>query len=668
MNNGEFYLSREENYIGENKRFPAEIYKKVIEDNPLGKEKADLGKEITTLQEKKRIKGNKEKDSRGFVEKVFKSIKGVATTATVATSAIVITSTIITSSISANLVNLDVGGNYVEYEIEISDINDENCFLVVSGTDETITEKEIQENGVYKGRVEGLKPEWEYTISVVSRDNVLGEITHFQHKLQTQKHTEYAPDPPPNSYTGLYENPIIDEKAINWASRQMTVPIVFEKIEDKYYYKLIVEDENGNVLQEIKGNDNMSAMVNVLENTSTYKFTFQIFGVGEAEEVLILSQDLGIYQIIQPKAMVKAISPIGQNLLRIEFESQGVENLALQIEAGDEVTRIELSPTQVSLGYIDVSTLETSTKIKATPIMIFEDYTVLNQPFEADLEGVLEIEPFVNLKDNSLILYIKAITNGATYLHVESLQDETITGNYGFYSGRATVGYEMQGEIACTMYLVGQDGERLSDDATVVVNTAQELIKPEYVMNYVNPGNMGVTYNDNETINLYIQTNFECEDESYYYQIEVGEYMIKSRDKVAIIRNLPNESYPIRYSVCFDKDGNQYVIETVTPSGTANESRFPGMISLVDNSLTITIYDSRYVDLNSIRLITSYGEEIQVSENDFTLNEGQDYVAVIEFETSPEHVITYAMISPYPVTGEYEGSLYTQYIKEIYPE
>ena len=193
MNNGEFYLSREENYIGENKRFPAEIYKKVIEDNPLGKEKADLGKEITTLQEKKRIKG-KEKDSRGFVEKVFKSIKSVATTATVATSAIVITSTIITSSISANLVNLDVGSNYIEYEIEISDINDENCFLVVSGTDEAITEKEIQENGVYKGRVEGLKPEWEYTISVVSRDNVLGEITHFQHKLQTQKHTEYAPD------------------------------------------------------------------------------------------------------------------------------------------------------------------------------------------------------------------------------------------------------------------------------------------------------------------------------------------------------------------------------------------------------------------------------------------------------------------------------------------
>lgn len=448
----------------------------------------------------------------------------------------------------------------------------------------------------------------------------------------------------------------------------MTVPIVFEKIEDKYYYKLIVEDENGNVLQEIKGNDNMSAMVNILENTSTYKFTFQIFGVGEAEEGLILSQDLGIYQIIQPKAMVKAISPIGQNLLRIEFESQGVENLALQIEAGDEVTRIELSPTQASLGYIDVSMLETSTKIKATPIMIFEDYTVLNQPFEADLEGVLEIEPFVNLKDNSLILYIKAITNGATYLHVESLQDETITGNYHFDSGRATIGYEMQGEIACTMYLVGQAGERLSDDATVVVNTAQELIKPEYVMNYENPGNMGVTYNDNETINLYIQTNFECEDESYYYQIEVGEYMIKSRDKVAVIKNLPNTSYPIRYSVCFDKDGNQYVIETVTPSGVANESRFPGMISLVDNSLTITIYDKRYVDLNSIRLITSYGGEIQVQENDFTLNEGQDYVAVIEFETSPEHVIMYATISPYPVTGEYEGSLYTQYIKEIYPE
>ena len=39
MNNSEFYTSREDNYIGENKAFPAEIYRKVIEEK---KKEADI--------------------------------------------------------------------------------------------------------------------------------------------------------------------------------------------------------------------------------------------------------------------------------------------------------------------------------------------------------------------------------------------------------------------------------------------------------------------------------------------------------------------------------------------------------------------------------------------------------------------------------------------------
>ena len=309
MNNGEYYVSREDNYVGENKSFPAEIYRKVIEENSLGRETADRGREITTLQKRSGAeKRNKDGSNKTLIDKVFNSVKSIATTATVAVSAIVVSSTVMANTVNAELVDIDVGSDYVEYEMQISDMGEkDDCFVIVSSPSETIHESEIYENGLQSARIEGLNPEWEYTLSVVSRDGIVGDITCFQHKFQTEKHQEYAPDPPPESYNGAYEIPDINNAAVDWSEKQMALPIVFENVDGKYFYRLRVTRENGALHRLIEGRESSIELIDISDEIDTYNFVFEIYGLGTNEEKLIISHDLGMRELARPTARVTDI-------------------------------------------------------------------------------------------------------------------------------------------------------------------------------------------------------------------------------------------------------------------------------------------------------------------------------------------------------------------------
>ena len=120
MNNGEFYSINEIKKISEYKYFPAEEYKSKYEVNPSGKEQAKSGSEVTTLQKKKLdTKLNPDGTSKTVIDKIFNSIKTIATTATVAVTAVVVTTTLVINSPKVDLKSLDVGSDFVEYEMEI---------------------------------------------------------------------------------------------------------------------------------------------------------------------------------------------------------------------------------------------------------------------------------------------------------------------------------------------------------------------------------------------------------------------------------------------------------------------------------------------------------------------------------------------------------------------
>ena len=167
MSKGEFYTANEYNTISEYKHFPAETYRKPWEENPSGNEDADLGAEATSIQ-KKPEKAKKNDDTKTLMEKIFNSIRGAAT-ATVAAASVLVTATaLVTGTPVAELVRYECGDTYLEYEIEVSGLEDDGDYaIVLSTTDEENIEREIDGNGSYSERIEGLKPEWEYTLSLV---------------------------------------------------------------------------------------------------------------------------------------------------------------------------------------------------------------------------------------------------------------------------------------------------------------------------------------------------------------------------------------------------------------------------------------------------------------------------------------------------------------------
>ena len=701
MNNGEYYVSREVNYIGENKIFPAEIYKKPFEENTLGKESADGGSEITTLQKKtKKPKRNADGSNKSLTDKIFDSVKSIATTATVAVAAIVVSNTVMANTVNVELADIDVGSNYVEYELVIDDMGEEDeCFIIVSSPEENISETEISESGTYRARVENLKPEWEYTLSVVSRDGILGDIVKFKHKFQTVKHEEYEPDPPPednpplenpptdnpdpndappDTYNGHYEFPSVSDLTVDWSKKQMLIPIVFENVDGRYLYRLTVADGDGNQLSVTEGRESGNAVIDVSDENDLYKFIFQIFGVGTNEEKLILTRESDVLDVARPSVAVTEMSIIGVNTIRVDFVSENAEHIYLHLEyPGDNVEDVELTKLEMLCGYAEINVPENALSIAVTPYAVIDGYSLAQEMFEKEFTENLAADVIVNLYsgDKSVEFYVQAITGGALYLYVES-SNPNLTGAYDIWEGKAVVYYEEREQISFTAYLTDDSGAKLSNEIQIDFDTALPDSIPDYNLIFTNTGEVALTYNEDGTVNAYFNTGFECEDESYYYRINLGGYFIESREKMAIFKNMPNEIYTLRYYVCYEKDGIKYSVISQTPSGMVNEAYHYGAYAnmecvLEENQLTITLDQYYNIDLNSVRIVSSTGSQIIIDESDFVPDGNGGYSLTVSFDHVPEYVTVHAKVCPNPFAydgiEDYEGSIYIPYEAEIYP-
>ena len=129
---GEFYSANEYNSISEYKHFPAEMYVKPKEENLSGKEESELGNEVTTLQPKRTPKSRTD-SQKTVTDKILESIRSVAT------SSVVVASVVVTSAVAASpeakLISLDYGDAYVEYQMEVTGLDDEGDYAIVLSAD-----------------------------------------------------------------------------------------------------------------------------------------------------------------------------------------------------------------------------------------------------------------------------------------------------------------------------------------------------------------------------------------------------------------------------------------------------------------------------------------------------------------------------------------------------
>jgi hypothetical protein len=258
------------------------------------------------------------------------------------------------------------------------------------------------------------------------------------------------------------------------------------------------------------------------------------------------------------------------------------------------------------------------------------------------------------------------ITNQATgeILYDDLIYEETIVYYYDEFAPQ---------NLVCEAYLTNEAGEKVSDNYSVTVNTQFEQAE-EFVLNYKNPGEIGITYNDDDTMNLYANLDFSAENEQLYYQITLNQNRYKSREPIFCALGLKKEAYSITSDVCIDVDGIQYSIYSVTPSGMVNAVYADSIFnnSLSENSLNLSVYSysAQNLDLGGVVLMSSSGERIEVGEDDWQLTADSYYEYTANFENEFEFVDVYiTYVQPESLMEgfvDYEGSLSTQYDYRIY--
>ena len=554
----EFYYSKEYNGTTEYKAITAEVYTISKEIGDTGEEIAKSGEEITTIS-KKAV--TKKKDSQSLVKSLLNSIKGVAVTATVAVAAVVGVTTV-TPSPKVDLLELNIGGTYVEYAISVAEMQSElQYYVVISTSNEEDMRFLVESEGVYNNKADGLKPEWEYSLSFVSYDETWGERVYFEKTFQT---TEKTDDYPEENYPE--ENPP---------------------------------------------------------------------------------------EIPQYAVGISKVTALALNEVRIDLWSENLEDdctVELLIDYGNPEDNVTVAVTKRDLerGYVELYILETATSFTVQPILKYGENQEIMQftAFESDLSNCFEVDVKVNTLTSQILLFLKGAIANACYVDISgssNLQE--------YVSQEILLDYDSSlDSLEYRVVLTDEMGEKLTNEVNLTINISPQQVG-DYVFNYKNPNDVGITYNDDGTINVYIKTDFESADEKIYYEVQLGSKRFSSRESIFVAEAIPNYTYPLIYRICYDYNGVQYYVNEIIPSGMVNEF-YTGSANyeLVGNTLIITVddYSLPAVDLNSFRIETSSGEEIQILQTDFVYDaENGVYSLSVEPINDFEYLNIYLIYHPF---------------------
>ena len=234
-------------------------------------------------------------------------------------------------------------------------------------------------------------------------------------------------------------------------------------------------------------------------------------------------------------------------------------------------------------------------------------------------------------------------------------------------------------ETTYYFYLVNELGETVSDKLEYKVNL---IDKVDYVFNYYNPSNITATYNDNGSINAYLDTSFSCEDENVYYEIKLLDYEYDairyvSQNRYASIENfMMYNGRGLNYKVYKLVDNVKHCFTMVTPSGMFEINQESNINYEIDYSsnpqvLNLNTYNYYKIDTSSAYLMLDGNERFDITEDAFTINEYDEYVLNIEIprliESVELHYMGSVMYNEYDKLKEIEeldmkGNCYTKVV------
>lgn len=207
-----------------------------------------------------------------------------------------------------------------------------------------------------------------------------------------------------------------------------------------------------------------------------------------------------------------------------------------------------------------------------------------------------------------------------------------------------------------TYYLSDLDGNAIDAIQTVSIDCTEA--SGTYNFNYVNPSDALVTYNDDGTINIYLDTVFETEDSDIYYSVVYSNFETGESEEVyyttscARYENVELNDYGIVYYVYKKVNDTIHILQEIAVSGgieLTNYLNMSGNITTNDNvnyNISFEFYDYLYQFDEQSFILTI---------NDVTYN--IDSSSLVHDETNGCYVFSYTVdFEPTNVIVTFQGS------------
>ena len=454
-----------------------------------------------------------------------------------------------------------------------------------------------------------------------------------------------------HEYTATYNQLNASDVIINYDDPNyyiLTFDTGFDNSSDsRLSYKIILTDTNTDEKYIYEGTDSV-ATINVLSSVTALSITYENIGIYNGIERVFETVDMpGILEIseisidINDNLTLSAIDEYQLSLvINSNFVSEEVYNSLTLFITYDDASSNEI--------IIDDVVVNEVMNINVSVPEFCSSFTI---DYELDLLGANGHNPRIisGTKDFMLessfeLVRIHADTND--YFNVKFIfkyhfvDEETTIAVKDSISSTVTTKYEGADYIETsldvsssqqefTYYLSDLNGLAKGPETAVVINTA--TVTGEYNFQYVNPGDAIVTFNDDGTMNIYLNTVFETEDADIFYLIRYTDfdagtiYDIKYTESIAYLENIPFSNYGIEYYVYKTIDGIDYQLYSVFVSGGI-EITYDNICHAeiqVDGAGNIGVYIS-YDDYRTVNpesfVLTIDGVKHQISSSDIILN------------------------------------------------
>lgn len=636
MKDNEYNVFTENNQIKENV-FSKEVYNKY-----LGHEIRPSNDEIHKTTEFHNYKDTSSPKStnplKKVIQKVMESVNSFSTaiagTAVVAITSIVLFANVVISKPDFDILKLVEGYDSVEYTIMASELDENTDYFVSIENSKESYQYDLIEGENYNF-IKNLENNAVYNLSIIGKnDENNTEVTYLTQRFFTLKDVNAT-------YEVINEEDVI----IHWDNPdyyKVEFNTNFNNMNDEnLLYRIIINDINSSESFIYEGTDPV-AFIEVPTSIYEVSVSYEFIRITNDEEHIYEKIDLDenlIFNIPTIEFKDLVLSDVDQYEMTIiphsEFINEEVYNNIILNLTFSDATIDQIIIDDLIINQENVVTID----VPPATNKIIVDY-------EWNLLGKNGHNPRTVIGSNSYDLtneykLVSTVVDTKNYNRVEFefiyhfINEETSISAYNLSDQVPYVLSTWNNKINCYIdtnnstgefvyYLSNLDGEKIGTETNITVDifgSFREYLSA-YTFNYKNPTDVLITYNDDGTINLYIDTSFTTEDDQIYYGIEYsgidGSEEIYYTDAIAKYENVPIDDYAIVYRIYRKINGEIYVLDEIAVSGTTSILYYltiENSIVMENNQLTFKLENYLYVfDENSF-VFTLDGVDYKVETN-----------------------------------------------------